>query len=153
MRQFRITKYNPLDRDKSGAYQLDEWTEFSDVGEMVSLEEYESVESNYINALNMLLQQNNVHTLTITDLEDYQNLCPFKDGQVISNREFTVAFKGVLRSQYWCLFEAKDAYVHFGYDFYSYIGIALAPEHMLNSIKQNGLYVENCKSPFIENGT
>jgi len=30
--KYRITKYNPMNRDANGAYLLNEWTSFSDIG-------------------------------------------------------------------------------------------------------------------------
>ena len=153
MRQFRITKYNPKNRDNSGAYLLDEWTEFSDVGKLTNISEYEAVEQQYIESLRALLEENQITYLKPIGLEDYQNLCPFKQDVDIPEHEFSNVFRSVLRSEYWCKFEAKNAYVHFGYDFYSYIGVPKASAKILSSIEKNGLYVEKCHSPYFDNGT
>lgn len=153
MRQYKITKYNPINRDISGAYLLDEWTEFSDVGKLTDIKEYEVVERQYIESLKLLLSDNQITSLKLVGLEDYQKLCPFKKTGSIPEHEFGNAFRSVLRSEYWCKFEAKHAYVHFGYDFYSYIGVPTASEYTIKRIEKKGLFIENCHSPFLDNGT
>jgi hypothetical protein len=42
MYQYRITKYNPVFRDEKGRCTSEEWTSFGDVGEIVSVKEYDS---------------------------------------------------------------------------------------------------------------
>ncbi|QYK06872.1 hypothetical protein [Shewanella zhangzhouensis] len=153
MRQFRITKYNPIHRDSRGAYTLDEWTEYQDVGELVTLEEYEEVESSYIQSLILLLRSSKIGTFKIVRLENYLGKCPFQEGQLIDFEKFAEAFKSVLRSEYWCIFESEEAYVHFGYDFYSYIGVPFVDERDVNKIAERGLFVECCRSPFNERST
>ncbi|MGO4893542.1 hypothetical protein ACEN2L_14335 [Flavobacterium sp. W21_SRS_FM6] len=153
MRQFRITKYNPKNRDNSGAYLLDEWTEFSDVGSLTSIEEYEAVESKYIECLKLLLEENQISTLRIIGLEDNQNLCPFKDNEYVSASDFGKLFRSVLRSEVWCKLEIQNAFVHFGYDYYSYIGVSSVSQDTINKITQKGLYIENFNSPYTNIGT
>lgn len=53
MKQYRVTKYNPACRDAGGAYQKDEWTDFSDIGKtfsghILTADEYYEVEKHYI---------------------------------------------------------------------------------------------------------
>ena len=149
MRQFRVTKYNPKHRNSSGAYTIDEWTEYSDVGKLVSIKQYEKVESSYLAALNCILIENQIDSLYITDLEDHENLCPFVNGQVIFSNEFAQAFRSVLRSSFWCKFESKDCFVHFGYDYYAYIGVASLTQSTIDNITITGLFVENYDSPYL----
>ena len=40
MREFRLSKYNPESRNEHGEYLANEWTEYSDVGQLVSIEDY-----------------------------------------------------------------------------------------------------------------
>ena len=151
MHSFRITKYNPKFRDNSGAYLIeDEWTEFSDVGKLVTLDQYEKVESAYINSLKLLLNQSGLSNLNIVNLENYQDKYNFSGNSIPCN-EFARAFRSVLRSEYWCMFVNGHSYVHFGYDFYSYISIPRVSESDLGLIESWGLFVEKCKSPFLDN--
>ena len=151
MRSLRVTKYDPAKRDNKGAYTSTEWTEYSDVGKSVTHEEYESVERKYIMALETLLKSCDIQTLRITGLEDNWNKCPYTDNQQITTDDFGGAFKDVLRAKYWCLFESDLAYVHFGYDYYSYIGIPHISNADLDVITKNGLFVEDYKSPYHDN--
>ena len=79
MWQFRITKYDPNKRNDLGHYiDGDEWTEFSEVGENVTLAEYELVENLYLNAAYEIIFKNGIKQLNLTNLENYQDLCPYK---------------------------------------------------------------------------
>jgi len=60
--EYRVTKYDPAFRDKSGAYTKDEWTIFKQIGETFSgvqltSEEYERVEEAYIQAAMSFLRE------------------------------------------------------------------------------------------------
>ncbi|WP_260288520.1 hypothetical protein [Peribacillus aracenensis] len=58
MISWRITKYNPKNRDESGYYLDDkEWTCFSEVETVVIEEDYLRTESNYINAITTFMDR------------------------------------------------------------------------------------------------
>ena len=70
MKQYRVTKYNPEYRNTDGTYSREEWTSYSDVGEIVSKEEYEKVENSYIESALNFLEEQNISKITITYLEN-----------------------------------------------------------------------------------
>ncbi len=41
-------------------------------------------------------------------------------------------------------------YVHFGYDYYMYIGVNEKCLDAINSIQASGLFVEECESPYYQ---
>lgn len=46
MKTYRITKYNPKNREKDGVYSKDEWTSISDIGK--SFGDYKLTASDYL---------------------------------------------------------------------------------------------------------
>ncbi len=48
MKEYRVTKYNPNNRDSKGSYLAEEWTSISDVGKSITKSEYEEIENAYI---------------------------------------------------------------------------------------------------------
>lgn len=148
MREFRLSKYNPESRNEHGEYLVNEWTEYSDVGKLVSVEDYVTTESAYIHSLKSLLKENKIESLQVGELEDLSNQSSITNGQMIDIENIEDIFRSVLRANYWCKLESKEAYVHFGYDYYSYIGVPTASQTVLKEISSNGLYIEYFRSPY-----
>jgi len=155
MHQYRITKYNPKYRDIHGRYLVKEWTSFSDIGKKINgiiltENEYCNTESNYINVVCKILKTLNIEQLKIVYIENYYN----KEINCSVNEYINVSIlkkiiKMILREELWCKFESKDFYLHFGYDYYMYIG-CLAKREVINSIaNQHGLFVESFPSPYL----
>jgi hypothetical protein len=131
---WRITKYNPKNRDEKG-YYLDEkeWTCFSEIGTKVSKEDYLRTESNYINAITTFMDVLGIKKLYLNALEIWsdevntQNVSPFLSkmwvGKPISTQEIKELAKLTLRNVIWCKLSYKNKFfVHFGNDYYMYIG-------------------------------
>ena len=149
MKELRITKYNPENRDSSGAY-LDhkEWTSFSEVGLNVSKKEYETVESNYIESAKDLVSDLKRIEFTICGLEDQSGQSGLIDGSKIEGKEIERTLRGMLREEYWCRLESEEAFIHIGWDYYMYVGIPGITEEAKERILNRGLYVENFISPY-----
>jgi len=158
--KYRITKYNPQNRDKNGHYLVNEWTSFSHIGQAfdsitLSEEEYYRFEDAYISSAVSFLQEAGIDALRITQLENSQ---AYQEARLDIRRDKTYTlteaetlFRLVLREKIWCKFEWQDkAYVHFGWDYYMYLGV---PCNCLESIRhagQKGLFVEPFDSPYLE---
>ncbi|MGB8468123.1 MAG: hypothetical protein WCE21_03885 [Candidatus Babeliales bacterium] len=163
---WRITKYNPQYRNIHDVYLKDEWTSYSDIGKIFDkkkfcVNEYLTIEEAYITAI--LLFMDCVHTddLRITDLEknntNFKKIfseisphqVPIKNEQIINKEQLLIIIRLILREAMWCRLESAHMYVHFGYDYYMYIGASLACDSTLQQIKQLGLFVEEYQSPYI----
>ncbi len=165
---WRVTKYNPENRDGQGAYLLDEWTDFSEVGRKFSgkvftLVEYLEMESLYVNAVLAFVECLKVDNLTIYGLEKHVTLkkrdplsaylYPLyekKNGQNIRREEIANYVRLILRNFLWCkLKNLPFMEVHFGYDYYMYIGSAKPCYEVHEKIEQSGLFIEYYLSPYI----
>ena len=151
MKQFRITKYDPQFRDAAGVYTRDEWTSYSDIGKNVSREEYEKIESAYIETAVRFLKEQGIVELKVTNLENHEERAlpaSLSDGSSIETESLAPIFRGILREEFWAKLEAKAAFVHFGWDYYMYIGVPDVPMHAADYAARSGLFVEECQSPY-----
>ena len=165
---WRITKYNPANRDKNDIYQKNEWTSIGDVGNKFgdnefTFEEYFFYENSYIDAIIRIMCENNIETLKIDTLEKYEyiNYNDFVESEskkyfkflkkdiLITKEEVIQIAKFALREIVWCKLASEKMFIHFGYDYYMYIGSAKPSEEVLKIIKNNGLFVESMISPYI----
>lgn len=167
MQYFRITKYNPQFRNKQGAYTNEEWTSVYEIGKKFKgvefrFEEYKHFEDAYIQAIFKIMDVNNVENFTIKGLEKY-DFNPYPDftintekyyknlrnNQIILKDELHMCISLILRENIWCKLSNKLMFVHFGYEYYMYIGSVKSINHKLKEIMGLGLYVEQMKSPYI----
>ena len=149
MNEYRITKYNPENRNTQGHYlDVQDWTEFSDVGKKVSLEEYEIVEESYISSAIDFIKENEPNGLQIRDLQDLKSRSTFKEGDVVLIKELAPVLRSLLRGEYWCRLESEQSFIHFGWDYYMYIGVNNASSESILRTTEKGLYVEEFISPY-----
>ena len=173
MTSWRVTKYNPKYRNKNGVFKNDEWTSISDIGKTFSgieltLDKYMIDENAYIEAVKSTMNMLGVQTLTVLNLEKkycrerikfellntdymehlYNDVC---EGMNLSQKDAINLCRLILREQLWCKLESnKKMFVHFGYDFYMYIGIESDRKEIISQISQSGLFIEEFQSPYNE---
>lgn len=175
MVELRITKYSPALRDLYGRYTRDEWTSVSDVGRdfgqgVVTLEEYLTIENQYVSVVEQLMQIAGITELCITDLEcktgnfigiptalreecqnDLKlirsNLKPIQIGKTLDLELIPKVVRLCLREVIWCrLIGQHNFYVHFGYDYYMYAGFDGEMDEIQNI--STPLFIEQFISPY-----
>ncbi len=177
MFSMRVTKYNPIYRDQNGYFTREEWISFYDIGKvfgekLLDIFQYIEVENSYINSVIATMEKNNVQELRVVGLEkrfeldelkeeiinykDYYSdemlkfFKQIKDGDVLTIREIVMLCRLILREHIWCKLESMpNMYVHFGYDFYMYIGCASNYEDTKSLIEKTGLFAESFESPYL----
>lgn len=152
MYTYRICKYDPQYRGKDGAYLRDEWTDYSDIGSLfqgkvLAESEYLLVEQNYISCISAIMQNSKVETLRIRELEKRESKT-WKNGQSVSDHSLARLISDCLRSKCWCKLIGNHAYVHFGYDFYVYVGCQLPLEHVESICENHNLFCNAQESPY-----
>ena len=167
MYSWRITKFDPTLRNDNGAFKYDEWTSVSDIHKKfnnieLTLESYISAENAYVNAIMLMMRSNSVDFFKISDLEkrgydyldeigldtDRKLLSILKDKDSISKNDIDKVARLILREQMWCKLSNSSMFVHFGYDYYMYIGCCEKSQIELEAIRKSGLFVEEMESPY-----
>jgi hypothetical protein len=157
MFEYRIAKYDPTLRDKSGAYTKDDWISFDDIGKefdgvVLAREEYLRVENSYIESVIGILDEAGIKELQIKGLENSKQsveAANLSDGDYLKGSELGKAFRNVPREKFWCRFENDDTeYVHFGWDYYMYVGVQTYCESAIKFVESKGLFVEEFESPY-----
>lgn len=167
--EYRITKYNPEYRNAEGHYCKDEWTSYSDIGtfynsELFSLADYINVENKYINAIITIMNKMGINSMTINGLERCvdnfdintseemialnDELNDLKGNYLINISKIPALCKLILREYIWGNITSPNMFVHFGYDYYMYVGINGECSEELKEIEESGLFVEQFQSPY-----
>lgn len=113
------------------------------------MQEYERVEQNYINFVTRILQICGIQQLIINQLENYNKL-NWHNKQYLDITQIKEFVRDCLREECWGKLEANNFYIHFGYDYYMYIGTNILENSMQEIAKEFKLYVESYKSPYLD---
>jgi hypothetical protein len=156
--EYRITKYDPSLRGTDGAYLVDEWTAFSDIGRkfagrVLTKAEYMRVETLYLDALETFLGEAEIPTLRIRDLELHKlsgaTAKGWRENQSLHRSDVRRFATMVLRNKLWARLEApRRAFVHFGYEYYMYIGTSKKVPNAVAATTASGLFAETIRSPY-----
>lgn len=154
--EFRVTKYDPAHRDRRGAYTRDKWTAASDIGRafggaVLTKPEYQRVEDAYATAAVAFMREAGVFSLAVAGLENYGAVpLPFAEDSALGLAEVGEIVRRVLREEFWCRLEAASAFIHFGYDYYMYVGVSVACPDAVALARRLGLFPEPFRSPYRE---
>jgi len=167
MQSYRVTKYDPKERNGHGAYVVEDWISSSNIGDSINgqvltLDNYLQCENNYVRCIKQLLSLAEISDLKVASLEDYRedsgteynstfgdtnyNL-RFKEGQVIRGELISSIIRLALREELWCKLECPNGFIHFGHDFYCYVGIPIAID--IGTVEIPGIFIEKFESPYL----
>jgi hypothetical protein len=166
MYYYRVTKYDPALRDADGAFHSDDWTSISDIGHSfngvaLSESEYLRTEDGYVKAVLEMMEKGGVDSFCITglsrsrlperaDSEDgvLEACISVRTNEIVTGLRLEQLVRGCLREYIWCRLVGRGgAYVHFGYDYYMYVGL---PVSMSRYDPPSGIFVEEFDSPYFE---
>jgi hypothetical protein len=172
MKKYRITKYDPKNRNEQGHYLYNHRTEISDVGktlegELVTKDEYFKIEEEYINAVIEILTDSNQEHLRLVgynserfkeSLDDnskewyhdinFEKLNLYED-KIIRIEDIPSIVKLNLRGYLDTTLEILNKYyVQFGYDFYMYVGTPDLSQKAIEKINSTSVFIEEFWSPY-----
>ena len=157
MFRWRITKYDPQYRDKSGAYLKDEWIDYGEIGQTFegkefTLDDYLKTEEAYIQAALLFMEDLNVTSLRISRLISNSRTrkkvttddkIELVNNTYVNKERIVYIIKLVLRHKVGCKLITNDMYIDFGGSSYMYIGSTNRPsDSTIEKIKKLGLFVE-----------
>jgi len=174
MRQYRITKYDISKRAADGTYlDQQEWTSLADVGKVLggkilTPQEYLLVEQRYVSAALRFFAMSDLPHLRVTEFSNNQtaqildefkkdfpflkktelNELNFKEDQKVQADEIGFLVEQNLRGTVDCKLEFDDAFfIHFGWDFYMYVGCHKTSDAAYSETLADGMFVEDFMSP------
>lgn len=166
MYSYKVFKYKIKNKNEI----INEWTSISDIGKeyngkQFKYEEYIKTENTYIEAINMFIKLNKIKELTIDELEKYnydkliydeydiqikELIKKVKNKMKIKTSDIELFIRAILREQIWAKLASSDEfYIHFGYDYYMYIGSKAEPQKEIEQIEKMGLVIEKQLSPYL----
>lgn len=152
--QYRITKYNPKYR-VDNVYTLSEWTAISDIGiefngKILTEEEYLKIEHSYLSVIRSILLELSIAELQVTDFCSPNECDSLNNTTLASVDEILMVAKNCLREKCWCKLVGDNFFIHFGYDYYMYIGAPISLERIQCIANENNLYAERIlNSPYL----
>lgn len=153
MHQYRVTKYDPQYR-VGGVYTRDEWTSVSDVGNIYdgktfTMAEYEQAERQHVDFLCTLAERDHAFPLTIRAYEQPDDSeHPSLEGHLVTRAALPALLRDILREECWCRLEGKDFFIHFGYEYYLYVGCSFTQEGITQLAREHSLFADPMVSPY-----
>jgi hypothetical protein len=174
MIKYRITKYNPIFRDRDGRYTKSEWTSYSDIGkyyddQRLEITDYLAIEQKYIDALFFILQEKKISSLKVIKLEKRRTLdqiekfmqsknlsisdngksifSSIQNGDLIDVNNIPCLIQLLLRECLWCrlMSPSNSLTVEFGYDYYMYVICDGMNVELTNKIQDTDMFIETMK--------
>lgn len=167
---WRLSKYDPALRDHAGNFLGNDWTSFSDIGKsfdgkVLDVATYLEVENAYVESIVSFFDAVRIEDLYLEQFErcsDWElmaldrriglpeDLPAFVIGKSLKGSDWECFIRLALREVIWGqLHNAKaDAYLHFGYDFYVYLGAR--GESILQWNPSRGIFAEAMHSPYLD---
>lgn len=166
---WRISKYDPALRDTQGHYLAEDWSFFAQIGQLfngrrLTYEEYVSVENTYVRSALRFLTDAGLRSLKISELA-LPNTVFSADGglqgirlrpeslhdkAIVGRDQIEDVIKLNLREATWCELQEVDRfYLHFGWDYYLYVGSTSPSSRAIGDTAEDGLYVEVKASPYL----
>jgi hypothetical protein len=97
----------------------------------------------------VFLREAGIKTLEARDVENHRGaLAVPAEGALLTPAKLAIAFRAVLREEWWCRFESSTGFVHFGYDYYMYVGVSRRSAVAEDAALSRGLFVEPFTSPY-----
>jgi len=123
---YRVTKYDTEKRDELGRYtDQTEWTDYDDKTDPnYTFKDYLLTEAAYIYAVHYFIELNKDVEYQLYARASKRCL-PVKNSKILPMDNFLNledALRGVLRNEKHCNMRTKNMCVHFGWDYYMYIG-------------------------------
>lgn len=171
MTEYRISKFNPEKRDNEGNYlDSSEWNAISDIGrcghETFTFEEYERIETAYVNAIFLILSEKSTNFLYVdsigfcspkVDFElfaktgrlrnidiDYETeIKALKNGLEFDLNNINKFVRLILRETIDLALINDKIRINFGYDYYIFVECETLNKSTIKQIEDSGLFVES----------
>jgi hypothetical protein len=143
-------------RHPSGHFLGDDWISFTQIGQTfggvaLTEKEYKRVEDAYVSVALAFLTEAGLTAMSVEGLENKRRQpLAFHEGTILRLEQLRELIAGILREEFWCRLRGDKAFVHFGWDYYMYLGVPHPCPVAERKATELGLYVEEFVSPYHE---
>jgi hypothetical protein len=158
--EFRLSKYDPAKRDLTGAFRDQDWVSYSQIGSEIGGRvlrkgEYERVEDAYVETIREMLTEAGLQQVGIERFRRFgkpaRDIKAFRKGQKVDLDTLSRLTRLTLQDRVEVGFSVpRKMYLHFGFDFLVYIGLARPTPAAKAFASENGLFLEEMASPYRE---
>ena len=112
-------------------------------GKVLTLERYLDVEAAHLRMVGAFLEEAQVAATVVRAPERYDAPWWPTEGQSLSRLIAVDVVREMLREHAWCRLEGpQNTYIHVGYDYYLYLGGAVACPHAIALGRDLGLFID-----------
>jgi hypothetical protein len=112
--------------------------------------EYQRVEDAYVEVALSFLRESGLPSMKVAGLENRMEPLDFQNDTVLPFDRIGEIIRRILREEFWCRLEGSEGFIHFGWDYYMYVGMPLPCPKAQARAAELGLYVEEFASPIRE---
>lgn len=165
---YRITKYNPKNRNSLGYYQKNEWISIHDIGTIYdgkefTLDDYLKAENSYVQAILTIMDFLKLNSITLIQFEKHKLFLPNLltpdmqgvyeksiKGENVPKEKVANLARLALREDVYCVLQNKDIFIRFDFDYYMFIGVSKSlPQSIREQIEERGLFVEDISESYL----
>lgn len=165
---YRITKYNPKNRNSLGYYQIDDWISIHDIGttyngKELTFNDYLKVENSYVEAILIIMDFLQLNSIVLVQFEKHKLFLPnlltsemhvsyetSVKGEVVSKEQIANLVRLALREDIYCVLQNKDIFIRFDFDYYMFVGTSKSLPHAVKEkIENSGLFVEDISTSYL----
>ncbi|ACV26263.1 hypothetical protein [Kangiella koreensis] len=173
MRDYRITKYNPINRNEHGHFLIDEWTEPEQIGKAfngvkATKSDFFVIEEKYVLSILEVLKSLSINHLRVVDLDNsytkwslsrsdnaWLREDEFLEVEVYEDKsvglsEIETIIRMNLRHFLSCRLEINNKFsLRFGFDFYMYVLCNELSAEVQDKVHTIGLFVEEIEPMYL----
>ena len=144
-----IVKYKPEYYDENGVYQKEEWTNYSDIGEMyegriVTMADYLDVENRFIDITRAILEAAGCSYITLGYVEARRRK-GLKEGMRVRVQEIDSFLRLALRGKAYIVFINRSKGVQFDFSndvLYMHLNCPIPDNELRTIVESRGLYLD-----------
>ncbi len=156
--EFRLSKFDPAKRDFTGAFTGQDWVCYSQIGSeiggrLLTKDEYKRVENAYVETIREMLREAGLQQVGIEKFRRFgkqkHDIKVFRKGQKVGLDTLSRLTRLTLQDRVevgFCV--PRKMYLHFGFDFLVYVGLAKPTPAAKAFALENGIFLEEMASPY-----
>jgi hypothetical protein len=121
-------------------------------GVVLTSDKYKRVEDAYIQTALSFLGESGLYSMKVAGPENpRKRSLDFQNGSVLTPEHVEGVIRQILREEFWCRLDASDGYLHFGLDYYMYVGVPHPCPAARTKASESAYMSRNLDPPYVDN--